>query len=187
MKKLIVLVLCLCMVLYGCGLAPKETIAETTIEPETTESFMPTKEYLPLVSSCVESIYRNSAIIASVIRYQNTFWSSLEKLNGTVTSEKLIDSASKWLGEESNGEYSFEILADAHQSISDQYKDIIFANVDSPIAEVEESFGIMFDSYLGLYNMATNPSGSRQDFVNKADSYINNISEAKNKLDILLK
>lgn len=181
MKKLICLLLCVIFILCGCGSAPAETVPETTTEP-----LMSFSEYAEMVSSAVDAIYDDSAILASAIRYQNTYWSSLEKLSGTITPEKLVEAAGKWLDEESNGEYTFDLLSESREEISSAYKEIVSANVESPSEEISNSFNACFDAYLALYNVAMNPSGSRQDFVDTANSYISTISTAKSKLDILL-
>lgn len=181
MKKLICLLLCVIFILCGCGSTPAETVPETTTKP-----LMSFSEYAELVSSTVDAIYDDSAILASSIRYQNTYWSSLEKLSGTVTPEKLVEAAEKWLDEESNGKYTFDLLSESQEEISSAYKEIVSANVESPSEEISKSFDACFDAYLALYNVAMNPSGSRQDFVDTANLYIDTISTAKSKLDILL-
>lgn len=181
MKKLVCLLLCVIFILCGCGSAPAETVPETTTEP-----LMSFSEYAEMVSSVVDSIYADSAILASAIRYQNTYWSSLEKLSGTVTPEKLVEAAGKWLEEESEGEYTFELLLESKNNIVSMRNDIVSVSVDSPTDEIGAAFEAYFSAYMALYDITMSPPGSQQELVDAANSQINAISNAKTMLDNLL-
>ena len=140
-KKVISLFLFLSLLLCGCGSTPTKPTPETI-----TASFMPFEEYVALVSEVVDSIYADCGLLSSIVRYQDSYWTSLEKLGGTVTQDKLISHASEWLEDESEGKYSFDMLISSYESISTKYKEIVFAEVDSPVDKIEEVFDEYFDA-----------------------------------------
>jgi len=185
----IALVGCLCLTFCGCGAASVPETEPPTTQTETTEPSITVEEYKQLISDACDSLYETAIIINNVLTFEDTYWKTSSNIDGSSPSEeKLVEAGMSLLATKSDNEYSQQWLEDAFASDSQRYREIIATDIPEG-AEAEKIYDVyeeFFDAYLGLYNLAFAPGGSRSSFESKANEYIGTIKSANTKLEVLV-
>lgn len=190
MKKSIALTLAVVLLLSltSCGgntVEPETTVAPTeTTVPETTQPF-DLDSYKSMMATCINRMHKNSTLLSILALYEQSYWDSLEKVNGIVTAEKLFSKACEYLVE--NTDYDKTDVVSWHETILTHYKNIISTEISGAEAEsIKEVFDEYFDAYLSLYSLAMEPSGELEDFIDSYESYSSIIENCETKLEVLL-
>lgn len=164
------------------------TPAATTTPTETTAPTEPQFDidaYKKLVSDCVDELSNGSIVLLNVVKYEYTYWNSINKLSGTFKPDKVVSAAMNWLEENSN--YTEAGIHSQYEDIALMYKEIIAISTDGNEAQnIFESFDELYDAYIGLYNMGTSPSGTIDTFASNYDNYYEIVEACTAKLETLL-
>lgn len=183
---LIILIALVSIFISGC--TNDNDNEETTTPTETTAPTDPTfdiDEYKDLVSGCVDELSNGSIVLLNVVKYEYTYWNSLNKLSGTFKPDKVVSAAMNWLEENSN--YTEAGIHSQYEDIALMYKEIIaFSTEGNEAQKIFESLDELYDAYIGLYNMATSPSGTITNFASNYDSYYEIVNSCTTKLETLL-
>lgn len=181
----IALLFCLCMTFCACGTAT-ETEPPTT-QTETNVPEITLEEYKELISVACNSLYENAIVINNVITFEDSYWKIISNVSGSNPDENnLVEHGMDILEKKSDNKYSRQWLEDAFENDSTKYKEIIATDVPEGAEKIYETYETYFDAYLGLYNLAFAPGGSRSAFDSKANEYINTITNANTKIELLL-
>ena len=189
LKRFFSLILCVICVLSfaGCSQASPKAETSAATAAATTISTSPPFDlaaYKDAIENCTAEMYDSAVLLLNVAEYEINYWESLEKLGGTVNSEKILSSAWEWLAEKS--EYTKEDIDSQYDIVTSLYKDIITTEISgAKAAEMKEIYDDYFDAYITFYNLVCAPSGSSSDFIDACNSCISTIKNCKNKLDIL--
>jgi hypothetical protein len=183
MKRFFALILCLCMVLAGCGGA---ATAETTEAPttETTQPPISIEEYSQMVSDSAAKIEKAALGVGNLALYQVKFMTNLSKISGnTNVPDDLLEKSLAWI--EKNSDYTKDSMDADFKENSADYKAIMTVKAPEEAAKIEELYDSYFTAYLNLYNLAMHPS-SADALATDGNEYITTISTVKPKLDVLL-
>lgn len=182
MKRIILLLLCVCLLLAGCGAAKK---AETAPETETTEAPLSMEEYTQLITESSAKIESDALGVGNLALYEVKYLSTLSKISGkTDIPEDTIDKALEWI--EKNSDYTKESMEKAYKDNSADYKEIALAKVPEGADKVWELYDTYFTAYMNLHNLAMAPSGGVTTFAANGNDYIQTMTTTKPQLDILL-
>ena len=201
MKKLFLVLLVLgvtLMPLAGCGAAantssaPVSSVAQEatpnpTATPEPTATPLPfdIDAYKKMLSDCMNEISTNAMMYYNMCKYEVNYWDALNSVNGTFSSETATQNAMEWLEEETDE--TAESLSTRHDTITNLYKEISFAEIDGTEAEkLQEVFEEMYDNYCLIYNAAMSPSGDIDSFTSKTNDAVRDFKASKSKLETLL-
>lgn len=177
MKKIIALLMCMALLLAGCGGGAQSE--DSTSAPFSIDS------YKESVSDSVNSVYESAVLFGNIANYENNYWEAAEKLNSFVTPEKLFERAMEWL-EEKTGDTAETVKAQYDEN-TEKYKAIVSTDIEGTEAEeIKETYKEYFDAYIALYNLINSPSVNKSDFVNNYNDCVNTISNCSSKLEILL-
>ena len=188
MKRLISLLLGLCVVFCIGGCSPDEP-GETTASVTPTETTeipeFDLDEYMGNVELCLDSIIEAEKELNYAYTYQISLWKSRDAMGLSPNYEKLISSTNDWLLEKKG--YGLSKIESSYVIISESYKQIVTTEISGETAsEIESILKDLFDSYNGLYNLVLNPIGSRQDFSDNCQNFANSISLLESELRIFL-
>lgn len=151
----------------------------TTVAPETEPEFN-LAAFKSAVAQCQTDINDASIYIANMGAYEYNFWKTLGSL-----SDSMTERAYEWLAE--NSDATKESVEAAYESIRQQYKDITLTEYNGKEAEaIYTAFESMYQSYIGMYNLVTSPSGSITDFATGLSNYIEAIQESDSELSLFL-
>lgn len=189
-------VFCLILVLFtiysclsGCSdpdeQAPSEMITEVFTEAPTETIVFDIEEYKDDARKYSEILISNAILLNEIVQYQAEYWKSLEALSGSVSAQKLFDKGMEW--SLTNKGYGQEFIEYQHEDIKDRYQDIVSQdNLTKEAEEIEQLIKELFDVYLGFYGLAFSPSGSREEFVNNNNNFVEDFSRIVSKLDAFL-
>lgn len=183
MKKLLSLVLCLCLLLAGCGGA---AAAETTEAPttETTQPPISIEEYSQMVADSSSKIEKAALGVCNLALYQIKFLINLSKISGNVdVPDDLLEKSLAWM--EKNSDYTKDSMDADFKENSADYKAIMMVKVPEEAAKIEELYDTYFTAYLNLYNLAMHPS-SADSLATDGSEYIKTLSTVKAQLDVLV-
>lgn len=183
MKRIFALILCLCMVLSGCGgAAPAETTEAPTTE--TTQPPISIEEYSQMVSDSAAKIEKAALGVGNLALYQVKFLTNLSKISGnTNVPDDLLEKSLAWI--EKNSDYTKDSMDADFKENSADYKAIMMIKAPEEAAKIEELYDTYFTAYLNLYNLAMHPS-SADALATDGNEYIKTISTVKSQLDVLL-
>lgn len=183
MKRFFSLILCLCMLLAGCGGAA----AVETTEPPTAETTQPPisiEEYSKMVSDSSEKIEKSALGVCNLALYQIKFLINLSKISGnTNLPDDLLEKSLAWM--EKNSDYTKDSMDADFKGNSADYKAIMMVKVPEEAAKIEELYDTYFTAYLNLYNLAMHPS-SADSLATDGSEYIKTLSTVKAQLDVLV-
>lgn len=183
MKRIFALILCLCLVLAGCGGA----VAVETTEAPTTETTQPPisiEEYSQMVSDSSAKIEKAALGVCNLALYQIKFLINLSKISGnTNVPDDLLEKSLAWI--EKNSDYTKESMDADFKGNSTDYKAIMMVKVPEEAAKIEELYDAYFTAYLNLYDLAMHPS-SADSLATNGNEYIKTLSTVKTQLDVLV-
>lgn len=170
--------------LLGCASSNSGTNSEAPTQEIEKEEFDLTA-YKALVSACRADINAAGTMVANVGKYENSYWTAMNNVNGRVDSDKMVESAFSWFSE--NSDESRETVDAAYESIRQQYKDIALIEIEGKEAEeIDSAFRNMYDAYSSLYSIVTSPSGDRSNFVTSYNEYVGTITDSDEDLALFL-
>lgn len=179
----IILTLLLC--LSGCGSSASNGETSSPETENTTESQFDLDEYKESVSACTEEISDAAVALYNVVKKEAEYLKLYNNISGKSDVEGAVKTAMKWLEEKSD--YSEATIEEQYRKITRMYKNIISVKIDGAEAEeIKETFDNLFTAYIGIYNYATDPSGSTSTFVGNCNDCIDTIKTTASKLDVLL-
>lgn len=183
MKNYIVLLLALILVLglAACG----ESTQDETTTASTTEPQITIEDYKSMAWDNLVKIYDSAVVLNQAASYMESYWRAAEKIGGSTDSATLLEHTMTYIEEQKIGTLE-EINTDFKNS-ADLYKVVCFTEIDSAEADaIKEAFEDFYNAYIGLYNMVTSPSGTRESFLESGNEYAEEITNSVSKLEILL-
>ena len=166
MKRVMVcFAMALALVLSACGAVPAEEQSEPaggsveTIEPIEEKEPFDIDVFKAEITESKQLMYNTSILLGNMGKYEYNFVKAL----GSMESDSMLKNAYEWLAEKAN--FSKEELADAHELIRQQYKEIELIEPEGTEAEkLKESYEALYDAYNALHNTVLSPSGSISSF-----------------------
>lgn len=162
MKKKIVAVIfmaALILCVSACGNTSQETqVPSISID-----------EYKSMVSEFNEKIMDESILLANVGMYEYSWWGAFSGISnevgfGDIDYEAMVESAMKWLSE--NSDSNAETVKSTYDELIASCAAIDDANVEGEVPDDISEFTIaLFGAYSQLYTTVTEPSGSIEDFL----------------------
>lgn len=179
LKKIAATFLCLAVLLSlnACGSeTPKEDAC----------SSFSIEEYKIIVNENRERIYNACVYLSNLGEYEHNYWKSYNALGPeSGMPDTSIDAAFEWLAENSDG--TKESVEAAFRDIRQQHKEIVLNVIVGPEArEIYKAYTAMYDAYIALYNLVTEPSNSIDDFVETYNACVNSIKESNQSLSLFL-
>lgn len=181
MKRVLVLLLCFCLFLAGCGSA-EPTEPPTT---ETTEPPLTIEEYAKMVSESADKIESDSLGVGNLIVREIKFLANFNQISGkTEIPDTTLEKSLTWI--EENSDYTKESMERTYEENCAAYKGIALVKAPEGAEKIWELYDSFFTAYMNLHKLALNPSGSIKTFSDNGGEYLKTMSEVKPQLDILV-
>lgn len=184
MKKKItaICIICSCII-TGCG-NTSTPASQKGSNYESTSSFN-INSYKDAISKAQTSIMDEAILCSNMGKYENSYWENLNKIGGSVDFNNLPEMAYNWLLEKGN--ITKETFEQNYININNQYKEIILIETDGKEAsELENTYKNLYNAFISLYLLVTEPSGSLTSFTENYNNYVNAIKESDVTLTTLL-
>lgn len=176
MKKLISLSLSmiLAVALCSCGEVQESPASGS---PDVPSASFDLSEYQVDAETFRGLAYEASVVLANVGTYENNYWKALGQL-----SEDMPESAFAWLAE--NSEETRETVSEANEDIDAAYDSLTSVDFggSNDAAQIDTEVRALYSSYSALYDLVTEPSGARENFVLSLSDLIEDIESANDAL-----
>ena len=185
-KKITLTFLLILLFICGCGTEAQITDSPST-EPSIVEeeTVFDISQYKSSASSFNDAVSENMLALYNMGKYEYNYWNSLENLGGSPDFSTMPDTAFEWLSENSSN--TKDSVLSAHESICQQYADLIIVPIEgSEAEEIETLVKDIYSSYVSYYDLMTSPSGSIDNFATSFNTYTQSLKHDTETLSLLI-
>lgn len=155
---------------------PSNSNSNTTVE-------MTIDEYKAKVKTSEENLLANYETLKLMAKFEYNTMSAYNRISSTPYNnfENLLAEAYNYCETDS------QTLQSEYEKICNEYKEIISIKIDDEEAsQIKKLYDSMFNTYMQLYNLVTNPTGTTDTFADKTTEYIDAIDYNKGALTVWL-
>ncbi|MDE5985601.1 MAG: hypothetical protein K2H13_10155 [Eubacterium sp.] len=174
----IILVLVTVFGISACSKSDKKTDTNTENSVE-----MTIDEYKIKVKTSEENLLANYETIKRMANFEYNTMNAYDRISSTPYSnfDNLLAEAYDYCETDS------QTLQTEYEKVCNEYKEITLIKIDNEEAtQIKELYNSMFDAYMQLYNLATNPTGTTDSFANEAKEYMDTVDYNKGGLKVWL-
>lgn len=182
MKKLISIFIASLIVLFAasCESLDVPTQQQTTAPETETATAFDLEAYKSDVQEFRTSVMDNSLLLYNVGSYEVNYLKAL----GT-TSDSTADKGFEWLSKQTDA--TRESVDDAHQSIRDEYAELILVNIEGKEAEELDGYvRSMYEGYSALYDCVTSNSLTSSQLTSEVNAAIACIEDADANMGLFI-
>ncbi|MDD3369235.1 MAG: Ltp family lipoprotein [Lachnospiraceae bacterium] len=179
-KKIVLVAMSLSIFICSCGSDPistDETANQSSSISESTVEAYSEDEFNSKASELYTFLYDSSIELLNLGEREYNQWDASIKLGvSSVDFEKILSDSYSWLSENSGA--TKETLESDCALIKQQYNVLIDMNVsDGHIDDTLSYIKELYDSYINLYVMVSDPSGEIDAFADSYNSYLKSIKK----------
>lgn len=187
MKRIIsiLLISAIMLILTACSAQEPEPIA-TTSAPESTETDAPfdLAGYEKTVGQFRTHVMDNSLLLYNVGNYEINYLNALQSISGS-TSNETAEKGFEWLSKQTDA--TRETVDAAHQTIRDEYAELLLVEVDGKEAEALDGYvRSMYEGYEALYDCVTSNSLTASQLTTKINDAIGLINGANDDISLFI-
>lgn len=188
MKKVIscTLVLVIVLSIFAACSAQEHTPITTTYASDSTETDAPfdLDGYEEAVGQFRTHVMDNSLLLYNVGNYEINYLNALQSISGS-TSNETAEKGFEWLSKQTDA--TRETVDAAHQTIRDEYAELILVEVDGKEAEALDGYvHSMYEGYAALYDCVTSNSLNASQLTTKINDAIGLINGANDDIGLFI-